>query len=167
MPSSKTVLITGCSSKGVGAGLVLAIAERGHTVFATARNPAKVPSELTNLSNVHVLTLDVTSRESVKKAVEAVDKHGNGRLDVLINNAGVGYTMPLLDADIEEAKRVYDANIWGCLRVTQGFMDMLIQGKGQVVMISSVGGVLNTPWIGRFSPLDSSHSPRSMMVESG
>lgn len=149
MPSSKTVLITGCSSKGIGAALALEIAKRGHTVFATARNPAKIPSELTSLSNVQVLTLDVTSGTSVHEAVEAVKSHGEGRLDVLVNNAGVGYTMPLLDVDIDEAKKLHDVNVWGCLQVTQGFADLLIESKGRVVMMSSVGGVTNTPWIGK------------------
>lgn len=149
MSSSKKILVTGCSSKGIGAELALEIAKRGHTVFATARNPAKIPSELTNLSNVHVLTLDVTSAASVEDAVAAVKKHGEGCLDVLVNNAGRGYTMPLLDVDIEEAKTLHDANVWGCLRATQGFADLLIASKGRVVMMSSVGGATNTPWIGR------------------
>lgn len=152
MPSSKTVLITGCSSQGIGAALALGIAKRGHTVFATARNPAKIPSELTSLSNVQVLELDVTSGASVRDAAAAVRSHGQGRLDVLVNNAGVGYTMPLLDVDIDEAKKLYDANLWGCLRVTQAFADLLVETKGRVVMMSSIGGVSNTPWIGEYGP---------------
>jgi NADP-dependent 3-hydroxy acid dehydrogenase YdfG len=151
-PKPKTILITGCSANSIGASLALTLAKKGHHIFATARSPAKIPSPLTTLSNVTLLQLDVTSPTSIIAAVKAVQDHGLG-LDVLVNNAGVGYTAPLLDADIDYAKSVYETNVWGVLRMIQGFADLLIANRGRVVNLSSVGAVVNTPWIGiSFSP---------------
>lgn len=154
MAPTKTVLITGCSANGIGAALALSIAKRGHTVFATARNPARIPRELTDLSNVQVLALDVTSETSVRDAVKAV-RNGDaaGRLDVLVNNAGAGYTMPLLDVDLDKAKMTYETNIWGCVRMTQAFADLLIESKGRVVMMSSMGAFIHTPWSSELLPM--------------
>lgn len=159
MPPSrpKTILITGCSANSIGAALALTLAKRGHHIFATARSPAKIPSPLTTLSNVTLLQLDVSSPTSVAGAVKAVQDHGHG-LDVLVNNAGAGYTVPLLDADLNHAKTVYETNVWGTLRMIQGFADLLIANRGKIVNISSVGAVVNTPWIGiSFSPTPASN----------
>ena len=148
MTSKKTILITGCSANGIGAALANALAKAGHTVFATARDPSKIPTTLTALPNVKTLALDVTSPSSVADAVAAVKSDDRaGRLDVLVNNAGAGYTIPLLDADLEQARRVHDTNVWGPLRTTQAFADLLIASKGRVVNISSVGAVVNTRWV--------------------
>ena len=69
-------------------------------------------------------------------------------LDVLVNNAGQTFTMPILDVDLETAKSMYEINIWGTLRVTQAFAPFVIAAKGAIVNISSVAASLNTPWIG-------------------
>lgn len=148
---SKTILITGCSTGGIGAALAINLAQAGHTVFATARNPSKIPTALTTHPNVKVLTLDVTSPESIAAAALAVEEAGTG-LDVLVNNAGAGYTTPVLDIDVDKAKIVHDINFWGPIRTVQAFSGLLIESKGRVVNISSVGGVVNTPWIGMASP---------------
>ncbi|KAL4748945.1 hypothetical protein BDW72DRAFT_179179 [Aspergillus terricola var. indicus] len=160
---SRTILITGCSANGVGSALALALAKHPHNhhVFATARSVHKIPKDLSSIPNVTVLQLDVTSPESVADAVEAVRAHSaspdndddtvGAGLDVLVNNAGVGYTMPLLDAQIDKAKEVYETNVWGTLRMVQGFADLLIARKGRVINLSSVGAVVNTPWIGIYS----------------
>lgn len=150
----KTILITGCSSGGIGAALARALANQGHHVFATARNTAKIPTELTELSNVSTLQLDVTSPTSVAHAARVVGEvtgqlQGVKGLDVLVNNAGFGYTMPILDIDIEEAQKVYDTNVWGPLRTIQAFSDLLIARKGRVVNVSSLSAVLNPPWYGK------------------
>jgi NAD(P)-dependent dehydrogenase (short-subunit alcohol dehydrogenase family) len=80
---------------------------------------------LTSLPNVTAIELDVTNPAAIDAAVRTVQTHGH-ELDVLINNAGAGYTMPLLDADLDQDKQVYEANIWGPLRVMQGFADLLV-----------------------------------------
>ncbi len=142
----KTVLVTGCSAGGIGAAIALSLAKRSHHVFATVRNASKIPPELSSLPNVTVLSLDVKSPASVAEAVQAVAASGR-TLDVLVNNAGAGYSAPVLDIDIEEAKQVYDANVWGVVRVIQAFADQLIKSKGRIVNMSSCGAAVNTPWI--------------------
>lgn len=144
----KTVLVTGCSAGGIGAAIALALAKQGHHVFATARNTSKIPAELSGLPNVTTLQLDVTSAASVGEAAKAVTDSGRG-LDVLVNNAGAGMRLPLLDVDVARAQQVYDTNLWGPVRCIQAFADLLIASQGRVVNISSVGAVVNTPWLSR------------------
>ncbi|ROV87981.1 hypothetical protein VPNG_10339 [Cytospora leucostoma] len=146
----KSVLVTGCSEGGIGAALALAVAKRGHHVFATARNTSKIPGELSALSNVTVLQLDITSASSVAEAAKAVASSGRG-LNVLINNAGAGYATPILDLDVEKAQRLYDTNVWGPVRMIQAFADLLIASRGAIVNISTVGAVINTPWISAYA----------------
>ncbi len=146
----KTILVTGCSAGGIGAAVARELATHGHHVYATARTVSKIPAELSELPNVTVLQLDVTSDESVRAAAKAVADSGASKgLDVLVNNAGQGYTMPLLDVDIAYAQQIHDINVWGVVRTIQSFADLLIASQGRVVNISSVGAVVNTPWIGR------------------
>ncbi|KAJ5313233.1 uncharacterized protein N7443_000117 [Penicillium atrosanguineum] len=158
---NKRILITGCSANGIGAAIALALARKGHHIFATARKLSKIPVSLSSISNVTLVQLDVTSPKSITEAVRVVEDYGVG-LDILINNAGIGYTMPLLDVDIETAQRTYDTNVWGVLRVTQAFAPLLLRNKGKIVTLSSVGGVTNTPWIGIYT---SSKSAITMISE--
>ncbi|KAI3327509.1 dehydrogenase with different specificitie [Ustulina deusta] len=146
----KTVLVTGCSAGGIGAAVALALAQRGHHVFATARTVSKIPPGLSELANVTSLHLDVTSSESVAQAAQAVAASGRG-LDILLNNAGAGYAMPVLDIDISKAQRLYDVNVWGPIRTVQGFANLLIASHGRIVNISTVGAVINTPWISTYA----------------
>ncbi|KAH8429914.1 SDR family oxidoreductase [Aspergillus melleus] len=146
----RTILITGCSAHGIGAALALNLARQGHYIFATARSPTKVPESLTSLENVQVLPLDVRDPSTIADAVRAVIEHGRG-LDVLVNNAGAGYTMPLLDTDMDLAMDLYEANVWGPLRLIKACGDLLIASKGRIINMSSVGAVVNTPWLGVYS----------------
>ena len=148
----KTVLITGCSSGGVGAALALAFQQREFHVFATARTPSKIDAALTKLPNVEVLALDVTDAAQISHVVEDVTAKTNAQLDVLINNAGANYTMPVLDASLEDGKKLFDANFWGMIAMCQAFAPLLVRAKGTVVNMSSIAGELNTPWMGRVEP---------------
>lgn len=156
-PKRKTMLITGCSAGGVGAALatVLACRDPSHHVFATARTTAKIPAALAALPNVTVLPLDVASSASVRACAQEVARileaevPGTAGLDVLVNNAGAGLTMPLLDTDVDEAARLQDVNLWGALRTVQAFADLIIAARGKVVNVSSVGSVVNMAWNGQ------------------
>ncbi|KAJ6599782.1 hypothetical protein DFH09DRAFT_1503949 [Mycena vulgaris] len=158
-PKRKTMLITGCSAGGVGAALATALACRdpSHHVFATARTTAKIPAALAALPNVTVLPLDVASSASVRACAQEVARildaelPGAAGLDVLVNNAGAGLTMPLLDTDVDEAARLHDVNLWGALRTVQAFADLIIAARGKVVNVSSVGSVVNMAWNGAYS----------------
>ncbi|KAJ4343664.1 hypothetical protein N0V95_006603 [Ascochyta clinopodiicola] len=125
----KTVLITGCSTGGIGHALVLSFQRRGYTVFATARSLQKM-SDLASLPSVHVLALDVTDPSSIAAAAKEVDGATAGKLDVLVNNAGQQYIMPALDVDMDTAQALFDVNYWGPLRMLQAFSAMLIAARG-------------------------------------
>lgn len=148
----KTVLITGCSDNGIGSGLALTFQAQDYYVFATARNPAKM-SKIADLPNVTLLPLDVCKNEEITAAVEAVKSHtgGTGKLDYLINNAGQGHFMPILDQDLKNARDLYESNVWGPLAVTQAFAPLLINANGTVTFITSVSGHINCPYIGVYA----------------
>ncbi|KAK9364913.1 hypothetical protein V1509DRAFT_451451 [Lipomyces kononenkoae] len=148
----KSVLITGCSDGGIGSALASEFQRRGLQVFATARTVSKM-SVLEDLPELTLISLDVTNNPSVSAAVEIIKQATGGTLDYLVNNAGIGYVMPTLDVDIDEAKKVFDVNLWGLLAVTQAFAPLVISAKGSIVNISSVGGALYPPWLASKSAL--------------
>ncbi|KAK4939580.1 NADPH-dependent 1-acyl dihydroxyacetone phosphate reductase [Elasticomyces elasticus] len=143
---ARTILITGCSDGGLGAALATAFQQRGDRVFATARNPAKMPS--LKAAGMETLALDVLSDDSIKACVAQVSSLTGGSLDMLINNAGAGYSMPLMDADIEEIDKLFRLNILAVIRTTQLFLPLLRAAEhgAMVVNQTSVVTVLNMPW---------------------
>ncbi|KAJ8131463.1 hypothetical protein O1611_g2159 [Lasiodiplodia mahajangana] len=130
MPA-KTVLITGCNQGGLGAAMAKVYRAKGFKVLATVRNAAKVGT-LGETEGIEILELEVTSKESIQKCAATVEKLTGGTLDILVNNAGVGRVMPLLDLNLDEAKKVYDVNVWALVAMTQEFAPMLIKAKGIV-----------------------------------
>ncbi|KAL8781673.1 MAG: hypothetical protein Q9213_005890 [Squamulea squamosa] len=151
MPTPKSVLITGCSTGGIGHALATRFHAHGFHVFASARYLAKMSSLADNLSNMTLLELDVTSPSSVARAAMVVEAETGGRLDVLVNNAGRLCVMPLLDTDVEEAKMILDVNLWGALRVVRAMGAFLVKAKGVVVNVSSVAGCAAVPWMGAYA----------------
>lgn len=149
MTSKKTVLITGCSDGGIGSGIALTFHERGYHVFATARDISKM-SALKGLLSLTLLILDVEEPTHVVNAVKSVESKTGGTLDILINNAGRNHFMPVLDININEAKRIFDTNFWGALAVTQAFAPLVIKAKGTIVNIGSISGHVNVLHMGRF-----------------
>ncbi|KAK3327467.1 putative short-chain dehydrogenase/reductase [Cercophora scortea] len=149
--AKKTVLITGCSEGGIGWAIAKAYQARGYHVFATLRYPAKAGSVLAGLSDVDILPLEVTSDESIRQCAAEVETRTAGSLDVLVNNAGADFVMPLLDTSIAEAKRLYDLNVWAVLALTQAFAPMLIKARGAVLNIASINGVLDMAWSGIYN----------------
>lgn len=157
--SEKTVLITGCSEGGIGAALAKAFHAKGYHVFATLRNPAKAGS-LEPVTGIDISTLDVTEKKSIQQCVQYIETKTGGKLDVLVNNAGADCTMPLLDVSLEEAKALYDLNVWAVLALTQAFAPMLVKARGTVVNINSVAAKLILAWGGELPLLYSvAHSP--------
>jgi 1-acylglycerone phosphate reductase len=157
----KTVLITGCSEGGIGAALAVEFHSRGHRVFATARDTAKMAS-LAGLG-IETLALDVTSGTSISEAAGTVrekllSSSGNTnagtritpKLDILINNAGVNHVMPFSDTKVSDLRRVIDTNVVGPLAITQAFLPLLIRETGKdkstVVMLGSVNEVFTPPY---------------------
>jgi 1-acylglycerone phosphate reductase len=145
----KTVVVTGCSNGGLGAAMAKAYQARGFRVFATLRNRAKVGS-LADIEGIEILELDVTSEESVYQCAKAVEKLTGGSLDILVNNAAISTIMPLLDTSVDDAKKMYDSNVWAVLLMTQAFAPMLIKSRGTICNISSVSSELVFAWQGRW-----------------
>ena len=146
--TQKTVLITGCSDGGIGAALAHAFHHNNNNnyrVFATARSLAKLP-ELAALPNVEPVQLDVTSPSSIASALGEITKRANGRLDVLVNNAGVTYMTPALDSEMQASMQMMDANFWGMVRVTQAFGPLVVAAKGAIVNVGSINSKLYPPY---------------------
>jgi NAD(P)-dependent dehydrogenase (short-subunit alcohol dehydrogenase family) len=148
------VLITGCSS---GFGLVSALhfARKGDTVYATMRNTAKgaalEQAKQAEKLPIELVQLDVTDAASVQAAVRKV-LDAAGRIDVLVNNAGIGIHGPLEDTDVEEAQEVFETNVFGLMRVTNAVVAaMRKQGGGTIVNVSSLGGRVSAPFGGVYS----------------
>jgi NAD(P)-dependent dehydrogenase (short-subunit alcohol dehydrogenase family) len=156
MNSKRVVLITG-SSTGFGRLFTETLARKGHTVFATMRDPggrnAKNASEIRVLAEkeslpIHVLELDVTDDASVEQAVDAAIAKA-GRIDVAINNAGY-YLSGLEEAvTTEQAQRLMDTNFLGLVRVNRAVLPhMRRQRSGVLMHISSGAGRLVLPSAG-------------------
>src|SRR5438876_1575212 len=156
MKSKQVVLITG-SSTGFGRLFTETLARKGHTVFATMRDPggrnAKNASEIRALAEkdslpIHVLELDVTDDASVGRAVDAAVAKA-GRIDVAINNAGY-YLSGLEEAvTTEQAQRLMDTNFLGPVRVNRAVLPHMRRQRGGVLMhISSGAGRVVLPSVG-------------------
>ncbi len=148
------VLITGCSS-GFGKLAALEFARRGDTVFASMRNTAKSGPLLEEAKaaglSLEVVPLDVTARASVESAVSDVLRRA-GRLDVLVNNAGVGTHGPVEDFDDDEFQKIFNTNVYGVIRVTRAVLPaMREQRSGTIVNVSSVAGRVAAPYGGVYS----------------
>ncbi|KAF7558284.1 hypothetical protein G7Z17_g63 [Cylindrodendrum hubeiense] len=151
MSHQRTVLITGCSEGGLGDALARALHQNGHRVIATARNPDKM-SHFKDLG-IETVALDVLSPESISSCVAAlVDKTG-GTLDMLINNSGGGYSMPLMDADLDASRQLFELNVWAVLAVTQALLPLLLKSAfgGIIVNNTSVSSVVPTPMAGIYN----------------
>lgn len=156
MTDEGSVLITGCSDDGIGYGLAVAFQQRGYHVFATARNPDKM-SKLKDLTNVTLLTLDVTNKAQITAAVKAVRDQTGGSLNYLVNNAARNHFMPILDQDLDAARELYEINVLGPVAITQAFAPLLIQAQGTLVFITSISGYLHVPTLGGFSTHQEAH----------
>ena len=150
--SPKTVLITGCSAGGIGSALARSFHSHEIHVFATTRTTSKM-FHLQTLPNMTLLSLDVTSSADIKAAVQVVEAKTGGTLDYLVNNSGSILFMPILDTNIDEAKKMYDINFRGALAVIQAFAPLLIAAKGTLINICSITSHLNVPWMGASIPV--------------
>jgi NAD(P)-dependent dehydrogenase (short-subunit alcohol dehydrogenase family) len=144
--ASKSALVTG-ANKSIGFEVARQLAQKGIYVYLGSRNLengiAAVKKLLEEgLSNVEAIQLDVTDDESVKNACTEISKKSK-TLDILINNAGIygGYPQSSLDSTIDQFKTAYDANVFGVVRVTQAFIDLLKKSsEPRIVNVSSSQG---------------------------
>lgn len=146
----KTALITGCGPGGIGSALAKALHLRGHRVFATGRSTKEIDPALVDLG-VETFVFDVTSEESIKNAVVKVKELTDGRLDILINNAGLLQVMPFADTSVSDLRRLYEVNVIAVWAVTQAFLPLLLEAQGLVVGLSSISSVFCAPFIAGYA----------------
>ncbi len=137
----KVILLTGASS-GIGYQTTENLAKEGHVVYGAARRIEKM--ETLKQFGVKPIYLDATDEESIKSAIDTII--GNeGRIDVLINNAGYGSFGAVEDVDISEAKMQFEVNLFGLARLLQLVLPhMRKQKSGRIINVSSMGGRLTT-----------------------
>jgi NAD(P)-dependent dehydrogenase (short-subunit alcohol dehydrogenase family) len=142
---NKVWFITGCST-GFGRELAKAVLERGYRAVVTARNPAKVEDIVAgHQDRALVLELDVTDSVEVDAAVKSAEQHFK-RIDVLVNNAGIGYFGAVEESDDEEVRRMFEINFFGLSRMTRTVLPIMrAQRSGHIVNISSIGGLRSFP----------------------
>ena len=133
----KVVLVTGASS-GIGFDAAQDLAACGHKVYAGARRTELM--EPLKANGIEVMRLDVTDEQSMQTCVDEVLRR-EGRIDVLVNNAGYGYFGAVENVAMEEARRQLEVNVFGLARMCQLVLPtMRKQGSGRIVNLSSVAG---------------------------
>ena len=147
MKNAPVVLISGCST-GIGRALAVEFAARHWQVFATARKPEAI-NDL-KAPNVEIAYLDVTDESSIKACVDSVLSKA-GRIDMLVNNAGLLLIGPLVELEISELRRQFETNVLGLAALTRTVVPQMMKKRsGKIVNISSISGVLNTPFSGAY-----------------
>ncbi len=138
----KVAIITGASS-GMGKSTAFELQKKGFRVYGMARNIAKM-QDLKD-KGIEVVPLDLTVDKTIVEAVNTVFEK-EGRIDLLVNNAGYGSYGSVEEVSIEEAKRQFEVNLFGLARITQLVLPkMRDQKSGRIVNISSMGGKMYTP----------------------
>ncbi|HWY17956.1 MAG TPA: oxidoreductase [Solirubrobacteraceae bacterium] len=139
---SKAVLITGCSS-GIGRASAVRLAQKGWTVYASARRPESI-AELRE-AGCRTLTLDVTDEESMRAAVAEVERE-QGAVGVLINNAGYSQSGPIEQVGLEAVRRQFETNVFGAVALIQLVLGKMREQRwGKIVNVGSMGGRLTFP----------------------
>lgn len=141
-------LITGCST-GIGKSLAILLASKGHIVYAGARNAgalAAIASE-----NLRPVTLDVNSKDHRDAVIEQIGRE-QGRIDVVINNAGYGAMGPIVEVPLEQIQRQFETNVYAPVALTQKALPLLEQStRAIVVNIGSAAGVFTVPFSGVYN----------------
>jgi len=142
---SNVILITGASS-GIGKSSAEYLAKKGNIVYGTSRKEME-----SNHENIFFLQMDVTDRESVKKGISRIIEE-QGKIDTVINNAGIGILGALELATEKEIRLQMETNFYGTVNVcSEVIPHFRKQNKGKIINISSVGGVMGLPYQGFYS----------------
>jgi short-subunit dehydrogenase len=143
--SGKTAIVTGAST-GIGRASAEALARAGFIVFGTSRRKMNDGPH-----QVSMLTCDVTDDEAVNSLVSTVLSR-TGRIDVLVNNAGIGLLGGAEESSISQVQALFDVNLFGVMRVTNAVLPSMRQrGKGRIVNISSVLGLIPAPYSAHYA----------------
>jgi NAD(P)-dependent dehydrogenase (short-subunit alcohol dehydrogenase family) len=147
MPTSGTVVITGAST-GIGRATALRLARAGFDVLAGVRREEDGATLRADHGRIEPVIVDVTNAEQIASLAARV---GAAPLAGLVNNAGIAVAGPLEGVPIDLVRRQYEVNVFGLLAVTQALLDPIRAGQGRIVNIGSIGGRINTPFVGPYS----------------
>jgi NAD(P)-dependent dehydrogenase (short-subunit alcohol dehydrogenase family) len=147
MPNSGTVVITGAST-GIGRATALRLARAGFDVLAGVRREEDGADLRAQDGRIEPVLVDVTDAGQIANLAARV---GAAPLAGLVNNAGIAVAGPLEGVPINLVRRQYEVNVFGLLAVTQALLDPIRSGQGRIVNIGSIGGRINTPFVGPYS----------------
>jgi len=146
MADKQVVLITGATS-GIGLLIANKLHNNGFKVFGTGRHPAKHQDKVL----FELLPLDVTSDESIAKCIEILSTK-TPVLDVLINNAGFALGGVVEDTSIEQARKLFETNFWGTVKVTKAILPLMReQRSGRIITTGSLSGLIGLPAMSYYS----------------
>ena len=141
---NKVIVITGASS-GIGKSIGNYLTENGHTVYGTCRNPKKYPK-----SQFTLIKSDVKRISDIDDLINHV-KINEGRIDVLINNAGIGYTGPIEESKINDIESLFSTNFFGPIEMIKRTLPVMRKNKGGLIInITSIAGYIGLPFRGIF-----------------
>lgn len=141
MDSQKVILISGASS-GIGKECFEFLKHQGHIVYGGSRKASKIDN---------MLLLDVTDEHTIAQAVDQIVSE-QGRIDVIVNNAGISLVGAIEDTSVEEAQKIMDTNFWGVVNLTKQVLPIMRkQRSGMIINISSVAGLFSIPYQAYYS----------------
>jgi NAD(P)-dependent dehydrogenase (short-subunit alcohol dehydrogenase family) len=142
--SERTAIVTGASS-GIGQATAEALVRAGYRVFGTSRKAGASPTQ------VAMLTCDVTDDESVSALISTVLAQ-TGRIDLLVNNAGIGLLGGAEEFSIPQVQALFDVNLFGVIRMTNAVLPSMRQGgQGRIINIGSILGLVPAPYSAHYS----------------
>lgn len=149
--TTKVWFITGCST-GFGRELAKETLAKGYNVVVTARKTADVADIISNYPDTALaVSLDVTVPQQIKEAVKSAIDHF-GRIDVLVNNAGIGYFGAIEESEEEEVRRMFEINFFGLAHMTNEVLPhMRKQRSGHILNVASIGGLRSFPAVGFYN----------------
>src|SRR5947208_441104 len=144
--TDRVALVTGASS-GIGEATARQLVEAGFTVYGTSRRATAGEER----DGVVFLPLDVTDDQSVARAVAEVLSR-SGRIDVLVNNAGLGVSGAAEESSIDQARALFETNVFGAMRMTRAAVPVMRQqGSGRVINVSSIVGLIPVPFMALYA----------------
>ncbi|KAJ6470259.1 NAD-P-binding protein [Mycena vitilis] len=145
MSRKKNVLITGCSSGGIGHALAIEFHAKGCHVFATARRLDSMRD--LSAQGIETLRLDVTDLNAIRTIRDEISAATGGTLDVLVNNAGQAYPVAITDMELDRIREIFEVNLFAPMAMVKEFSRLLIAGgDARVVQIGSISGIMPVPF---------------------
>ncbi|KAF9102355.1 hypothetical protein BGX27_011030 [Mortierella sp. AM989] len=147
--TKKVVLVTGCTTGGIGYEVAKSFEKSGCKVYAAARRLDAITGiEGLNIEKIYI---DVLDEKSIKEAVKHIIEK-DGRIDILFNNAGMGYVSPVIDMKVESVRKLLDTNVTSVIMVSKEVAPHMIrQGSGLIANVGSVTAYVSTPWAGLYA----------------